>query len=117
MEYRTEITELLKEGKSWKEISEQIELNYLELSAIASGRGEYTSGEDPLFTEGTKVLLFESEEEYYFGEVIRILPKRGELYPEYRYTVRWKDGGFIEEFWEQQIIDMHDAYDSNLWLL
>ncbi len=116
MEFRYQVMELLKQNKTWKEISDLIDLNDEEISSIAAGKTGYQSGDKPLFEAGHKVLIFEGEEEYYFGEITQVMEKTGELYPEYRYEVRWNDG-FREVFWEQQIMEMADNYANNQWLI
>ncbi len=116
MEFRYQVRELLKQNRTGKEIADLIELSDEEISSIAAGRTDYQSGDRPLFDKGTRVLIFEDEEEYYFGEITKVLEKTGELYPEFRYEVRWNDG-FSEIFWEQQIMEMADNYANNQWLL
>ncbi len=116
MEFRYQVRQLLKENKTWKQIAELIDLNDEEIQSIAAGTSSYTSGEAPLYETGNKVLIFEDEEEYYFGEIIEVLEKTGELCPEFRYVIKWKDG-FTEIFWEQQVMEMISNYDKNQWLL
>ena len=116
MEYRYQVTQLLKEGKSWREISEIVDLNDEELNAIASGKADYISGEKPLYDPGREILCFYDEEEYYYGTVVRVVDKTGELYPEYRYEIKWKDG-LSELLWEQQVSEFVQAYENNRWLL
>lgn len=115
MEYRYQITQLLKENRSWKEISQLVTLNEEELSSIASGRADYCSGEEPLYSVGTQLLCFENEEDYYFGKIKEILPKTGELYPEFRYSIKWDDG-FMDICWEQQVMDFVESYSTHSWL-
>ena len=116
MEFREEVTQLLKEGRSWKEINEIMELTPEEITSIAAGRADYASGEEPLFPIGEPLLFFVDEEEYYFGEVTEVLPKKGSIFPEYQYRVLWKDG--LEEIlYEQQVMDGVECRRANQWLL
>ena len=115
MEFRKEIMKRLSAGKSWKEIAREVELEDEELNSIASGMTEYQSEENPKYEAGEKVLFFVDEEEYYCGEVAAILPKRGELYPEFEYVIRWEDG-LEETLWEQQVINYVNEYHRNQWL-
>ena len=115
MEYRKEIKDLLSQKKSWKEISRLVELSDEELTAIACGTMEYQSGEEPCHALGDEVLFFVDEEEYYLGKVAKILPKRGELFPEYEYVITWQDG-LNETLWEQQVTNYKNELKRNSWL-
>ena len=116
MEFRKEITDCLKQGLSWKEIAERIDLREEELTSIACSLATYSSGTEPKFQVGDRVLFFVDEEENYFGKIVRILDKRGELYPEFEYIIQWNDG-LEEVLWEQQVINYRSDFLNNQWLL
>ena len=116
MEFRSEITRLLKEGKDWTQIAEEVELNEQELASLARAMTSYASSDTPLYRQGERVCYFEDELTYGFGKIAEVLEKKGDMFPEFCYRIVWDDG-FEEIVWEQEAKDLVEDVSRYSWLL